>query len=247
MKLSHETSENQTIKERVLRQLKKNPLLTAKPLCKLLDLNYDNYGDYVANIRSQWKISLRFGQGSKVQMPASFHKARGWVYVDRLDLDRGVARERGWILSGSKNRALIWKDPLGRMEWFETGRVNLIIYPPALKGNVYQLFCNGFSMTELIPSPTLLGVLLKKIRLKAAHAVFETSQKLPYMVIDLFKLSSGIVIRSGDSSHRTAIEVEFCYPDFAEQNERLLRQILKILQPVESEVSPQKPKSFYVS
>lgn len=246
---AHEWSELSTIKDQVIKLLEKNPLLTAKPLCKLLDLNFKDYGSYINNIKSQWKNSLKFRHGSKVKMASSFHKAKGWIYVDKLNLKVDDAIKEGWVQSRMKNRALIWKDPrgLGRMVWFvTTGRVNLFIKAPALKGRVYQLFCNGFSMTGLVTSMPVLGKLLESIRLKAAHAVFETSQRLPYMVIDLFKLSNGIVIKSGDKSHPTSIEVEFCYPDFAEQNERLLRQIQKMMQGEPERLQPEK-KPYYVS
>ena len=244
-KNAREWSELSTIKNQVIKLLEKNPLLSAKPLCKLLDLNFKDYGSYINNIKSQWKNSLKFRHGLKVK--ASFHHAHGFVYVDRLGLKVDDALEKGWIRSRMKNRALIWKDRrgLGRMVWFvTTGRVNLFIKAPALKGRVYQLFCNGFSMTGLIESMTILGKLLDSIRLKAAHAVFETSQRLPYMVIDLFKLSNGVVIKSGDKSHPTSIEVEFCYPDFAEQNERLLRQIYKMMHGEPERLQPEKKPSY---
>lgn len=232
-----ELDELLSIKARVLKKLKEDPLLKPKTLCKLLDLNYNDpakgkcYKSYVQNIRSEWLRSPKFQQGSKVKMPSSFHKARGWVYVDRLNLKIEDALRVGWIQSRSRNKALLWKDPkFGRMVWFPTtGRVNLFIKSPALKGRVFQLFCNGFSMTGLVTSMTILDRLLESIRLKGAHAVFETSQRLPYIVIDLFKLSNGVIFRSGDKSHPTAYEVEFCYPDFAEQNERLLKEIHKML------------------
>lgn len=246
-----ELSELTSIKAKVFKLLKKNPLLTGKPLCKLLDLPYPQYKSYMDNIRHEWKNSLRFRQGSKVK--ASFHHAHGYVYVDRLNLKIEDAVSKGWVQSRMKNRALIWKDPrgLGRMVWFvTTGRVNLFIKAPALKGRIFQLFCDGFSMTGLIESMTVLGRLLDSIRLKAAHAVFETSQRLPYMVIDLFKLSNGIVIKSGDKTHPTSIEVEFCYPDWQEKNERLLGEIYTMLKGEprsKVETSPQEPKPSYVS
>jgi len=251
VKLSHETSYSSTLKDQVIKLLKKNPLLMPKQICKLLGLSYKDYGAYINNVKSKWNYNLKFRQGSKVK--ASFHHAHGYVYVDRLMLKIEDALNRGWIQSKMKNRALIWKDPkgLGRMVWFvTTGRVNLFIKAPALKGRVFQLFCNGFSMTGLIESMTILGKLLDSIRLKAAHAVFETSQKLPYMIIDLFKLSNGIVIKSGDKTHPNAIEVEFSYPDWQEKNERLLGYIYKMLKGEPSskvETSPQKPKPFYIS
>lgn len=222
---SCDDSEFVPIKDRVLNLLRKNPLLTAKPICQILELDYDHYKSYIDNLRSEWKHSLKVRAGSKADVRASFHRARGWVYVDRLGLDRVRAETEGWILSRNRNRALLWKDLLGRMEWFETGRVNLYVKAPALKGRVFQLFCNGFSFTGLIDSMDVLGKVLNSIRLKSAHAVFDTSQRLPYLTIDLFKLSNGVIIRAGDKSHPTSIEVEFCYPDWAELNERLLGQL----------------------
>lgn len=183
------------------------------------------------NLKAQWKTSLKFGQGSKVHAKPIFHNARGWVYVSGLSLDREDAVFKGWMLSRSKNRPLIWKDRLGRMEWFETDRVNLYIKAPALKGRVFQLFCNGFSMTGLISSISVLERLLDSIRLKAAHATFECGERLPYLVVDLFKMSNGIVIRAGDLSHPTRLEVEFCYPAWAERNERLLATIARAMYP----------------
>jgi hypothetical protein len=223
-----------SIRQLVFKALKKNPLLTAKSLAKILDLDYKVYKKYLWALKSTWKTNYRLGLGSKAQIKPSFHNARGWVYVDRLNLDRALALEGGWIRSESKNRPLIWKDPkkLGRMEWFETGRVNLFIRSPALKGRVYQLFCNGFSYyVQLITSMQVLSVVLESIRLKAAHAVFDVGEKLPYMVVDLFKGSNGIVFKSGDKTHPTAFEFHFCYPDWGEKNEQLLSQVQDLLKP----------------
>ena len=230
LKGSHEAGELSTIKDAVLKILKKHPTLTAKPICRVLQLCYKDYKSYVSNIRCAWKSSLKLQQGLKVQ--PTFHHAHGYVYVTPLRLKREDALKVGWIQSRSKNKSLIWKDPkgLGRMVWFwTTGRVNLHIKPPSLRGRVYQLFCNGFSMTGLITSMTILGRLLESIRLKAAHAVFATSHRLPYMEIDIFKMSNGVVIKTGDKTHPNAIEVEFCYPLWAEKNERMLWQIYKMM------------------
>lgn len=248
MSKTHSELSELSIKARVFKRLKKNPTLTSKPLCKLLDLNYEKYKSYIDNLKQQWKNSLRFEHGSKVHPKPTFHHAHGWVYVDRLRLKIEDAVRVGWVQSRSKNKALIWKDRiLGRMVWFPTtGRVNLYIKAPALKGRVFQLFCNGFSMTGLISSMQTLNIVLNSIRLKAAHAVFETGEKLPYLVIDLFKLSNGIIVKSGDLTHPTSIEIHFCYPDWAEKNERLLGSIYKMLKgEPNSKVEP-SPDPYYL-
>jgi hypothetical protein len=244
---SHETGELTSIKHDVIKLLNKNPLLTAKPICKLLDLDYKQYHSYIDNIKHNWKNSLKFGRGSKAHVRPSFHNARGWVYVDRLGLLREDALKVGWVLSGNRNRGLLWRDRLGRMEWFETGRVNLFVRAPALKARVFQLFCNGFSMTGLITNMAVLNNVLGSIRLKSAHAVFDVGEKLPYVVIDLFKLSNGVVIKSGDKSHPTAIEVHFAYPDWAEKNERLLGNLMKTLKNNKVNHMAKEVDSHYIS
>jgi len=238
-----------SIRQKVFKKLRKNPLLTAKLLCKILDLPYGKYKRYLWKLKNDYKTYYRFGRGSKAQIKSSFHNARGWVYVDKLNLNRADAIETGWVRSRGKNRALIWRDTekLGRMEWFETGRVNLHIKAPALKGRVFQLFCNGFSKTGLIDSIGVLSSVLESIRLKSAHAVFDVGERLPYVQIDLFKLSNGIIIKAGDSTHPTAIEVHFAYPDWAEHNERLLSQINTALRPSRFKKPDVEPKDNYVS
>jgi hypothetical protein len=200
--------------------------------------------DYIRHLRSQWIHDYKLGQGSKGQgKPDSFHKARGWVYVDRLDFDvtpfGGKDVERvvrvGWRFSRNRNRALIWKDPqgFGRMEWhWKSGRVNIFPKqpPPATKGRVYQLFCNGFSLSGLIDSMTVLDVVLKSISLKGATALWDLGVRVPYFKVDFFRLSNGVVITGGDLSHPQGIEVEFCLPDFVEKSEAQLARNTKIIE-----------------
>jgi len=219
-------------------------MLTAKSLCKLAGLPYYKYKSYVDNIRHKWKNSLRSQLGSK---PHSFHNARAWVYVDRLRLDRKVAVERGWVLSRNRNKALLWREGLGRMEWFETGRVNIFVRKPPTKGRLWQLFCNGFSFTRLIDSWVVLEAVLKNIRTKGAHAVWETGQRQPHLVIDLFKFSNGVKIKLGDLSHPTGIEVEFTYPDWAEKNERLLKQFMNLMKTAYGNELPLPKDDSYIS
>jgi hypothetical protein len=213
-----------TLRQQVFSELDKNPLLTAKSLCKILNLNYHKYQAYLANLRSQWKSNYKNKLGSK----CSFHSAFGCVVVP-AGLDRVRAVGVGWVLSGARNRGLIWRDRLGRLVWFETDRVNVFVRKPASKGKAYQLLCNAFSFTKLVTDLNVLERLLLSLRFKGAHAVFDTGERLPYKVIDLFKLSNGVKIKLGDLSHPTAVEVEFCYPDWCERNEKLITEFLGIL------------------
>ncbi|MCJ7470666.1 hypothetical protein MUO74_09305, partial [Candidatus Bathyarchaeota archaeon] len=114
-------------------------------------------------------------------------------------------------------------------QWFETGRVNLYVCRPANLGRAYQLVCNGFSFTGLITDVKALEGVLAGVRFKGAHYVFEIEHRLPRLVIDLFAKSNGVVIKVGDVSHPNAIEVVTCYPDWAERNEHMLKEIRGLL------------------
>jgi hypothetical protein len=118
---------------------------------------------------------------------------------------------------------------LGRLQWFETGRVNLYVRRPANLGRAYQLVCNGFSFTGLITDVKVLEGVLAGVRFKGAHRVFETEHRLPRLVTDLFAKSNGLIIRVGDASHPKAVEVAACYPDWAERNERMFEEIRGLL------------------
>jgi len=54
-----------SIRQLVFGKLDGNPLLTAKSLCKLLDLPYSRYWNYVGRLRCEWKYYHRNERGSK--------------------------------------------------------------------------------------------------------------------------------------------------------------------------------------
>lgn len=239
------------IKAEVFKLLDENPLLSTLHICDILKIAYKKKRQLIWNYRYLWKTNLQKQIGSKFQRP-SFHKPVSWVYVDRLNLSVEAAVRGGWIQTKAKNRYLLFRSPgLGHMKWFPTtGRVNLHTKKPHIKGRLFQLFCNGFSMNGLIDSMVILDKILKSIRFKGAHAVFGTPERLPYMEIRMFKLSNGVIIKMGDRSHPHAIEVEYTYPDWAEKNEQLLGKLYAFLrgEPVKAERWEKKRGSpFYVS
>jgi hypothetical protein len=223
-----------SIRQSVFGFLDKNPLLTAKPLCKLLNLPYSQYRDYMNRLRYDWKSNHRNERGSK----CSFHGWRGWCYLPVAAGIRSRAVTVGWIETRARNRWLLWRDRLGRLQWFETGRVNLYVRKPANLGKAYQLICNGFSFTGLVTDIKVLEAVLASARFKGAHYVFPTGQRLPRLTIDLFAKSNGVIIKVGDRSNPHAVEVIACYPDWAERNERLLKQLNDALQELFPSVTP---------
>jgi hypothetical protein len=212
-----------SIKAAVFKLLDKNPLLTAQPICQLLGLSFKDYRNYITKLRSQWRTLPKNERGSK----CSIHAWRGYTRIPTRMHTRIHVRavEVGWVETRARNRWLLWKDRLGRLQWFETGRVNLYVRKPANLGKAYQLICNGFSFTGLITDIKVLEKVLASVRFKGAHYVFPTEQRLPRLTIDLFAKSNGIIIKVGDRSHPNSVEVIACYPDWAERNERLLEQL----------------------
>ncbi|GAI23572.1 unnamed protein product [marine sediment metagenome] len=122
--------------------------------------------------------------------------------------------------------------------WFETGRVNLWVRKPATLGKAYQLICNAFTFTGLITDLKILEPILRGIRFKAAHYVFETKQHLPKIIIDMFAKSNGIVIKVGDRTHPTSVEVIASYPDWGERTERQLGEFIEVMTVFIKAISP---------
>jgi len=240
-----------SLRSQVFKLLTSNPLLSARHICKILKIPYQKFKGHIYTYRYQWKSEYKKQVGSKCQKP-SFHKPSAWVYVDQLKLKVEDFVRGGWVQTKAKNRYLIFRSSgYGHMKYFPTtGRVNIHTRKPHLKGRLFQLFCNGFSMNGLIDSMAVLDQVLKSIRIKGAHAVFGTSERLPYLEVKMFKLSNGVIIKMGDRSHPHAIEIEYCYPDWAEKNERLLGQLTKMLsgEPVKpKKLGDEKGSPFYVS
>jgi hypothetical protein len=239
----YDISDSDSIAQQVFKRLDKNPLLTAKPLCQLLGLPYREHGHYIRNLRSRWKYHHRNEQGSK----CSSHGWRGWCCLPG-EVAGGIrtrAVDVGWLASRARNRWLLWKDRLGRLQWFETGRVNLYVRKPANLGRVYQLICNAFSFTGLITDVKVLEQVLGSVRFKGAHFVFPVGQRLPRLTIDLFAKSNGMIVKVGDSTHPDSIELIAMYPDWAERNERLFEELLDVLRGARSPgvEGPRDPRS----
>lgn len=226
---SGNVDQTSNIKRDVYRYLDQNPLLKPKQLCVLLELDYAYYRGYVTRLRSQWKHDPLKQRGS---ICSNVHGWRGWCYLPegvRADI-QGQAVKAGWVQTRARNRWLLWKDGLGRLQWFGTGRVNIWARKPVTKGRVYQLLSNAFSWTHLITDLTVMETVLASVRFKGAHYVFETNARLPRFTIDLFDKSNGIIVKVGDRSHPHAIEVMAHYPDWGEKSERALDRLLTVFE-----------------
>lgn len=135
-----------------------------------------------------------------------------------------------WKPTRALNGMLLFKDELGRLEWFRTGRVNIWIKKPGSWARLKQLLAKGFVWTGLIQDVEVFELWSSTARFKGAHLVQDLGEKLPYARIDFLKDSLGVVVKTGDITHSTCIEIEFCYPDWAERNETVCVQSKKMLE-----------------
>ncbi len=203
-----------SIKRQVWAKLEENPLLSPKELAKLLDLPYKQYRNYITKERSNWKYYHENERGSRC---SNFHCYKAKVRLDRglsdalrAKLCFGVAGGFvgfGWRLSRSRNRFLEWRGRCGRVVWFETGSVRLFVKKPGNLGKAKQLFSDAFINTGLLTDIKVFSSVLDRVSPKSCHFPYETSQRLPYVVINDFAESHGISIKVGDRSHPNAIEV----------------------------------------
>ena len=140
------THSNTSLRKATFKLLDKNHDLSPSNLCKLQLLDPKIHGALMRQYRIQWKRDYKSGLGLK---SLKFHNARGWIYSLKL-IERAAALGRSdvtggvWRLSKSRNRMFVWKDDYGRLEWFETGRINFWVRKPATWGKVKQLLAGAF-------------------------------------------------------------------------------------------------------
>jgi hypothetical protein len=223
------SSKDLSLRQQIFTMLEKDHELKAKQLCKLMDLDYVQYKNYACKVRSEWKAYRRDRQALKC---LSFHNTRAWIYAltifgDRKDLrlvDRALLG--GWIQSNAKNKFLLFKvRSLGRLEWFETGRINIWVKKPATIGRIKQLLAEGFLKVGFISDVQVFDLWASSARLKGSHLAYDLGEKIPYSRIDFLKDALGVVVKTGDLTHPTCVELEFVYPRWAERNELLFERL----------------------
>lgn len=222
----HEIGDSDSIRQQVYFWLDKNPLLTPKPLCKLLKISYKYHGRYVANLRTQWKYHLKNERGSK----CSSVRRVFFGCVLPVDVNVGLLPKPlvlPWKPTRAKNRFRVFVNGLGRVQWFETGTVIMYVRKPASLGRAKQLFCDGFTKTNLITDIRVLEEVFETLRIRGGKADYLTEQRLPYLVIKDFKDTNGLTIVLGDRSHPNAVHVLFEYQEQVAKVDQLLTKLLE--------------------
>jgi hypothetical protein len=233
------------IKKNVWQKLTENPLLTPQEIAKLLDLPYKKYRNYLTKLRSDWKYYHENERGSKC---SSFHcyKAKTWLERGlsdglRRDLCFGVS---GWRLSKAKNRFLVWHGKLGRVVWFETGSVRLFVKKPGNLGKAKQLFCDAFVNTGLLSDVRVWSPVVDRVSPKSCHFPYSTPQRLPYVVINDFAESHGIIIKVGDRSHPNAVEVIAEFTSKQDEIEKKVSAVFEVFNQINGVKRPEEKEEF---
>jgi len=214
-----------SVRQCVFHELDKNSILTPFQICRILRLDHKHWRQTIANYKTQWRHNYRNRRGLNC---LSFHNVHGNARVP-VDVCRVEAVKRGWVGTRARNRMLVWKDDLGRLEWFETGLVKVWVRKPVTEGKAVQLLANGFTKTELIWDMRVWERVRRSLWFHGATLAVETGVHLPYVCVELLKESNGVKVKMGDASDPTKLEIEFCYPKWAERNERLLEQMHDVL------------------
>jgi hypothetical protein len=110
-----------------------------------------------------------------------------------------------------------------------------------------QLLAQAFTWPEIITDLKVFRQLVLGIRFKGAHYVFPLGFRLPQpVVVDLFGPSNGVIVKLSDRSHPKGLELQVHYPDWAERNERLFRDLEDFFKDFRGGPGkPQDPKSPY--
>ncbi len=248
---------------KVYESLGKCPSLLPKDICTMLSLDYDTYGHRVRTLRYRFfhKVSRKFGAGSNGSyFPDSQHNVAKSAYVPK-SLNRklfpevtSAAIEAGWEPSKNTNRALIWKRDvrcLGRIEWWESGKVRAHLNPPQTYAKFERLLCNSFFESGLIANSDIFRLFAQSFRNAGATLVYDYPIRLPYRVIRTFEKSYGVVIKTGDDSHPNGLEIDWAIPEWAEKLEQFLgvnivnlEKFTDVLKKITDDFVTNKPKAL---
>jgi hypothetical protein len=218
------TSDIPTLKAQIFEKLRQNPSLTPLSLCKLLEIDYKKHGHYVRNLRSEWKCHSIDRLGPKC---LSLHNVHG-VAIAKI-ADRKKALSYGWLSTKAKNHMLVWRQPLGRLEWHVNGTVKVFVRSP-IRGHANQLLADAFFKNGLIEDFSLFNGIVGSLAFRGASLVVDVGLKLPRRKVDFLEKSNGIKLITGDASHPTGIEVSFWYPDYAEKSTKAVEECSRLLE-----------------
>jgi len=213
-----------TLKAQVFEKLRQNPSLMPQNLCKLLEIDYKKHGHYVRNLRSEWKCHSE----DRLRLKClNLHNVHGVTTANCADREKALSC--GWLSTKAKNHMLVWKQPLGRLEWHVNGTVRVFVRSPT-RGHANQLLANAFFKNDLIEDLSMFNSIVESLAFRGASLVVDVGAKLPHRKVDFLRESNGIELTTGDSSHPTGIEISFWYPDYAEKSTKAVEECSRLLE-----------------
>ncbi|MCJ7634589.1 hypothetical protein MUP77_19630 [Candidatus Bathyarchaeota archaeon] len=186
--------------------------------------DYHKYGSQIRSRATEYRKSSAFSAGLKGLLSRSLHRNLFWSprqLAPRSDDLSALAVGKGWRLGNPRNKMLVFRvSGFGNVKWWRTGKVLPHVYKPVNQGRLNWLLCRAFYETELVPDWSVFEDWMRSFEPFGGHLVNRTGQRLPYVRIDDLKESHGIVVVLGDSSHPDAVEIQFCFPRWAERLEQ---------------------------
>lgn len=225
-----------SLRQRIFKELDKNPLLTASSLAKQLQLSKEQaeyYKGYFKKLKSEWKHYHIKEQGSIRSCPDEVHNVFYRGVLPRVlvggilgDLKRSPSATAylGWVQSKSRNRFWLYKSSLGRVRFFETGTVEIFVRKPANLGKCKQLFSDAFTRHYLIYDLKVIDGFFAGL-MRRFHATYKTGQRMPYMKITTFEDTHRLTFVTGDRTHPDCVEIIAEYHAEVEQARRLFDEI----------------------
>jgi hypothetical protein len=181
-----------------------NPYWTAKKICKKVELDYKQHGNYVNKLLSHFRSYHKFGSPQKAHLPK--HRVFEWENIPRSELPgEGSLSKRlkfwGWREVSNRNDMWTYKDKNGRgnVHWYKGGLVRLYLDGELRLARAKELFCRAFSWMKPQELSKYLDVPLKEVYKKWT---FEMGVPIPRFDIRTFERSHGIRIFADESDPR---------------------------------------------
>lgn len=195
-----------SIKKQVLTVWMEKPFFKPKKICHILRLDYQQHGNYVRNLLSQFRCNQNLAYPKK---PILHKRSFVWFGVGWGFAPKGeTLKNFGWRQSCNQNGHWVFKSVDGSVQWFKNGTVMLHLKGELLVARAKELFSKAFGW---FPKDLLVKFLDVPMREHRRHWVFEVGSPLPRFYIDRFKASHGLAFYS-DGSHPTSVEVEETQP-----------------------------------
>lgn len=197
-------------RQAVFKLLDENPLLSFAALRqKLRKANITLKNQTIRNYMSQWRLYSRKGAVPR------FHFGLGQLKSTFDACLWEAAPFYGWKVSRNKNRERLWFESNITLGWHRNGTVVFRFRGFKPQGHLLGVFSHAFWRvllstwkTEREAADCLQALFKERYRQITRHSTYETGQPLPRTIIRDRENSHGEIIKLGDGSDPTRVEIE---------------------------------------